>query len=63
MVETTTYDIPIDQLTSNGQKLLAYAQEHPVQCGLISCVVVAGVATIVVPLAMSAATNPATGEY
>ncbi|KAH0610131.1 uncharacterized protein H6S33_012677 [Morchella sextelata] len=63
MGETKIHKIALHQLEEKGRKLIEYAQEHPLQFGLISITIVAGVAIITVPLALGfSSTGPVAGS-
>lgn len=63
MGETKIHKIALHQLEEKGRKLIEYAQEHPLQFGLISITIVAGVAIITVPLALGfSSTGPVAGK-
>ncbi|KAH8148021.1 uncharacterized protein LAJ45_07785 [Morchella importuna] len=63
MGETKIHKIALHQLEEKGRMLIEYAQEHPIQFGLISITIVAGVAIITVPLALGfSSTGPVAGS-
>lgn len=63
VTKTNTFVFALDQFTEAGRALLLYAEQHPVQFALFSLMIVAGLVTIIVPLAMGfSAAGPVAGE-
>ena len=52
MGESKTFEFAIDQLEQAGRDLLEFAQKNPVVFSLSVITIAAGVATIVVPIAV-----------
>lgn len=64
MGEENTFKFAIDQLEQSGRDLLEFAEKNPVVFSLGAITIAAGVATIVVPIAVGfGAAGPIAGMF
>lgn len=64
MLESNTFGFALDEFTAAGKALLAYAERHPAHFALSSFAIVAGLVTIIVPLALGfGGVAPLAGEF